>query len=76
MNCDFGYVDIAFKNGSVITVDSANTISEAVGIKENKIVAVGSNSEVEAIINDKTTVIDLQGRSLLPDSSTVTIIQY
>ena len=66
MNWDLGYVDIAFKNGSVVTVDSTDTISEAVGIKGNRIVFVGSNAALDEIISDKTTVIDLKGRSLLP----------
>lgn len=35
-------------------------------IKENRILAVGDNAEIEKYIGGKTTIIDLQGRSLLP----------
>ena len=37
MKFDFSYLDIAFKNGSVITVNDTDEIAEAVGIKGNKI---------------------------------------
>ena len=39
MNFDFSYLDIAFKNGSVITVNEKDEIAEAVGVKGNNSVA-------------------------------------
>ena len=66
MNFDFSYLDIAFKNGSVITVNKDDEIAEAVGIKGNKIVFVGSNEDIDKIIDEKTKVIDLAGRTLMP----------
>jgi predicted amidohydrolase YtcJ len=59
-------VDIAFKNGKVITVNPDDRIEQAVGIKGNKIVFVGTDEELEKIIDDKTKVIDLAGRTLMP----------
>ncbi len=66
MNFDFSYVDVAFKNGRVITVDKDDKIEEAVGIKGNKIVFVGSNEEIEKIIDNTTKIIDLGGKTLCP----------
>ena len=66
MNFDFSYVDIAFKNGKVITVNEKDEICEAVAIKGNKIVFVGSNEDLEKIIDEKTKVYDLKGRTLMP----------
>ncbi|MEA5085233.1 MAG: amidohydrolase [Lachnospiraceae bacterium] len=66
MNFDFSYIDIAFKNGKVITVNKDDDICEAVGIKHNKIVFVGSNKDLENIINEKTKVYDLKGKTLMP----------
>ena len=66
MNFDFSYVDIAFKNGKVITVNEKDEICEAVAIKGNKIVFVGSNEDLEKIIDEKTKVYDLNGRTLMP----------
>ena len=58
--------DIVFLNGEVITADSTNSVVEAVAVKKNRIIGVGTNSEVRALIGEETNVIDLQGRSLLP----------
>ena len=52
MNFDFSYLDIAFKNGSVITVNETDEIAEAVGVKGNKIVFVGSNEDIEKLIDE------------------------
>lgn len=60
------YGDIVFINGNVITVNQNNKICEAIAIKEEKIIFVGSNKEVETYIGEKTKKIDLKGRSLLP----------
>ena len=66
MNFDFSYLDIAFKNGSVITVNAKDEIAQAVGVKGNKIVFVGTNEEINQLIDEKTQVIDLKGRTLMP----------
>ena len=54
MNFDFSYLDIAFKNGSVITVNESDEIAQAVGVKGNKIVFVGTNEEIDQLIDEKT----------------------
>ena len=66
MNFDFSYLDIAFKHGSVITVNAKDEIAQAVGVKGNKIVFVGSNEDIDQLIDEKTQVIDLKGRTLMP----------
>lgn len=64
--CNCTCIDVAFKNGSVITVNDKDDIAQAVGIKGNKIVFVGSNEGLEKIISPDTKVIDLEGKSLVP----------
>ena len=66
MNFDFSYLDMAFKNGSVVTVNESDEIAQAVGVKGNKIVFVGTNEEIDQLIDEKTQVIDLKGRTLMP----------
>ena len=66
MNFDFSYLDVAFKNGSVITVNETDEVAQAVGIKGNKIVFVGSNADIDQLLDSHTKVYDLAGRSLLP----------
>lgn len=58
--------DVVFMNGEVITVDERNTVVEAVAVKANRIVVVGSNEEVKELIDPHTKVFDLQGKTLLP----------
>lgn len=58
--------DKVFLNGQVITADSSDRIAEAVAIRGNRIIRVGSNAEVEDLIRDSTEVFDISGRSLLP----------
>ena len=58
--------EVVFINGEVITVDQKNTVTEAVAVKDNRIIFVGLNSEVNSFIGEKTSVIDLQGKTLLP----------
>ncbi|KAF5073085.1 N-substituted formamide deformylase [anaerobic digester metagenome] len=66
MTFDFSYIDTAFIGGKVITVNEKDEIAEAVGIKRNKIVFVGSNEDILKITTDKTKIIDLKGRTLMP----------
>lgn len=58
--------DYVFRDGEVITMDDKYTIAEAIAIKNNKIYAVGSSMEMKDYIGHETTLIDLEGRSLLP----------
>ena len=66
MKFDKSYVDIGFYNGSVITVNKADDIVTAVGVKGNKIVYVGDDKGLEAIVDESTEMIDLKGRTLMP----------
>lgn len=66
MNVDFSYIDYAFKNGKVITIDKNDQLAEAVGVKGNKIVFVGSNEALDQLIDERTKTIDLNGRTLMP----------
>ncbi|WP_019120644.1 amidohydrolase [Brevibacillus massiliensis] len=58
--------DVVFLDGQVVTVDGSSRIAEAVAVTGNRIVAVGTNQEVEALIGEHTRVVHLQGKSLLP----------
>lgn len=58
--------DTLFINGIVYTVDEADSIAEALAVKEGRIIFVGSAKEAEAFKGPKTEVVDLQGGMLLP----------
>lgn len=59
-------VDVIYHNAKVVTVDEGFSIAEAVAIRKDRIVAVGSNEEVRALAEDGTHEIDLGGRTMLP----------
>ncbi|WP_299556264.1 amidohydrolase [Seonamhaeicola sp.] len=52
--------------GTIYTVDANQPMAEAVAIKNNKIVFVGSLKEAEPYKNDKTKLIDLKGKTMTP----------
>lgn len=58
--------DIVLINGTVITVDKDFSIAEAIAIKNDKILAVGSNKEINKLTNAKTILIDLKGKTVIP----------
>lgn len=60
------YADTIFKNGVVLTMDSDNTICQAVAVKNNKIIAVGDNEFVESFGGSDTEIVELNGRTLMP----------
>jgi hypothetical protein len=66
--------DLVLIEGKIITVDSNDSIAQAVAVKAGRIVTAGSNSEVSKLIGKQTQVVHLEGRSVLPGSSTPTRI--
>lgn len=61
-----GPADLVFTDGNVITMNAARTIAQAVAVRENKIVAVGSNAEIQPYIGKGTKIIHLYGKTLMP----------
>ena len=58
--------DLVLHKGKVVTVDEEFSIHQAVAVRNDKIVFVGSNEDVERYILPSTTVIDLKGQTVLP----------
>lgn len=58
--------DKIFVNGRIVTVDDYFTIAEAVAIAGERILAVGSNEEIEALAGRRTQRTDLDGRMVIP----------
>ena len=54
------------KNAKIFTSDESNPHAEAVAVKGNRLVFVGSNNEAELYRGEKTRVIDGQGHTLTP----------
>lgn len=60
------FADTVLRGGSVYTVDAARSWAEAIAVRGNKIVYVGSDADVEPHIGPATEVIELEGRMVLP----------
>ena len=58
--------DLVFLNGNIITVDSLDTIAEAVAIKDSLIYRVGTNQEISQLIGTDTEVKNLKGLTMTP----------
>src|SRR4051812_11297920 len=58
--------DLILTHGRVLTMDAADTHAEAVAIKDDRIMAVGTTDEIVALAGARTARIDLQGRTALP----------
>jgi len=50
----------------MVTVDENFTITEAVAVRADKILAVGTSNEVLRLADEATQKIDLKGRTVIP----------
>ncbi len=58
--------DTVFTGGKVYTVDESQPWAEAVAVKANKILFVGTADDVKRHIGDSTNVIDCSGKTVMP----------
>jgi predicted amidohydrolase YtcJ/mannose-6-phosphate isomerase-like protein (cupin superfamily) len=58
--------DLVLANAFVYTVDADRSVADAVAIRENKIVFVGNDKDVESFVGPDTDVRDLAGKMVLP----------
>jgi predicted amidohydrolase YtcJ len=58
--------DVILTNGKIITVDDRFSIAEAVAVRGDRIVAVGTNPDITRMAGPSTRRIDLRGRSMVP----------
>jgi hypothetical protein len=61
-----GTADLVLRNGKVVTVDDAVPDGEAIAVQGDKILAVGSDSDIAGYIGPETDVIDLDGQLAIP----------
>jgi predicted amidohydrolase YtcJ len=58
--------NLVLTKGKIWTVNPKQPWAEAIAVYGEKIIAVGSNKEIEQYISEKTAVIDLNGKLVLP----------
>src|SRR2546427_10918363 len=58
--------DLVLRNGKIVTMDAAKPQAEAIAVRGDTIVALGSNREIEKFIGRSTKTIDLAGKLAVP----------
>ena len=58
--------DTILYNAKIVTVDEDFSIAQALAIKDGRLVAVGSDSQVLALAGESADQIDLEGKTVLP----------
>jgi hypothetical protein len=59
-------VDLAIINGKIITMAKENRIAEAVAIKGDRILEVGTTPQIKKLITRGTQTLNLQGKTVTP----------
>jgi len=60
------YPDLIMFNGKIVTVDSEFYIAEAVAVKGDTIIGVGSSEDMLKLQGGGTEILDLEGATVLP----------
>ena len=58
--------DMILSNGKIITVDNRFSIAQAVAVRGDRIVAVGTNQDIARLAGPNTRRIDLAGKAVVP----------
>ena len=58
--------DLVLINGRIVTVDDARPEAEAIAVSKDRVQALGTTTEIKAMVGPNTQVIDLQGQLAIP----------
>lgn len=58
--------DIILLNGKILSVDETFSTHEALAVKDGRILAIGSNSDIGGLKGSDTRVIQLDGKTVIP----------
>jgi len=58
--------DMILTNGKIITVDDRFSVAQAVAIRGDRIVAVGTNQDISRLAGPNTQRVDLRGKAMVP----------
>jgi predicted amidohydrolase YtcJ len=57
---------LVLRNGRISTVDASKPEAQAIAVRGETVVAVGTNDEIQPYVGETTEVIDLAGRRAIP----------
>jgi predicted amidohydrolase YtcJ len=58
--------DTVLLNGRILTMNPQNDIAQAVAVRDGRVVAVGNDTTIKELIGDKTSVVELEGKTVIP----------
>jgi predicted amidohydrolase YtcJ len=58
--------DLVVTNGRIATLDAGSRVAQALAVRDGRILAVGSNAEIQALAGPATRQVDAGGRALIP----------
>lgn len=58
--------DSIFRNAKIVTLDSQNTIASVMAVRDGKILRVGTAAELSGCASNRTQIVDLGGKSVIP----------
>jgi len=58
--------DLVLLGGKIVTMDSSESIKEALAVKFGRILALGDDDEIRSFMGDETKAINLEGRAVVP----------
>jgi predicted amidohydrolase YtcJ len=60
------WADLVLEGGNILTMNPSQSVAEAIAIKDDRIVKVGTNKAISRWIGKKTKVISLNGKTVVP----------
>jgi hypothetical protein len=61
--------DLVVVNATIITVDRDHSRAQALAVKGDKFIAVGTDAQIRKLVGADTTVVDAEGKTVTPGSS-------
>jgi predicted amidohydrolase YtcJ len=58
--------DLLLRNGHIVTMDIPQKIVTAMAVRDGKILAIGKDQELGACVSQRTRIVDLHKRTVLP----------
>ncbi len=58
--------DLVLLNGNVVTLNPDQPVAQAIAIKDDRILQVGSNAEIKKLVGLTTRLVDLDGQFTMP----------
>lgn len=60
------YADMILINAKIAVMDAERSFAEAMAVKDGKVMATGTTSEIQKMKSDSTQVVDAEGKTVIP----------